>query len=160
PAFAPEPLAAADLDALREAIREQAEEALTTLRDSIGRLSGEVAEAARQLLDERPALLDGPPAVPDPGANGQKIRCHGDYHLGQVLRAGEDFITLDFEGEPARTVEERRGKQSPLKDVAGMLRSFDYAAHAGLFAVARDRPDDSARLEPWADLWRDWVSAA
>jgi maltose alpha-D-glucosyltransferase/alpha-amylase len=153
-------LTAVDLDALREAIREQAEEALTTLRASVDRLSGAVAEAARQLLDAGPALLDDPPAVSGPGANGQKIRCHGDYHLGQVLRGDEDFVILDFEGEPTRTVEERRGKQSPLKDVAGMLRSFDYAAHAGLFAVTRDRPGDFARLEPWADLWRDWVSAA
>jgi maltose alpha-D-glucosyltransferase/alpha-amylase len=160
PAFAPEPITAADLDALRGAIREQAEKALTTLRAAVGRLTGEVASGARQFLDAGPGLLDDPPAVPGPGANGQKIRCHGDYHLGQVLWADDDFIILDFEGEPTRTVEERRARQSPLKDVAGMLRSFDYAAHAGLFAVARDRPGDFARLQPWADLWRDGVSAA
>src|SRR5262249_11388708 len=83
-----------------------------------------------------------------------------DYHLGQVLRAGDDFIILDFEGEPARSVEERREKQSPLKDVVGMLRSFDYAAYAGLFEFTRSRPELLDRLEPWARLWQTWTSAA
>ena len=80
--------------------------------------------------------------------------------MGQVLWADGDFVILDFEGEPTRTIEERRAKQSPLKDVAGMLRSFDYAAYAGLFAFTKDRPDDFARLAPWAEQWRDAVSAA
>src|SRR5262249_28303675 len=83
-----------------------------------------------------------------------------DYHLGQVLRAGDDFIILDFEGEPARSVEERREKQSPLKDVVGMLRSFDYAAYAGLFEFTRSRRELFDCLEPWARLWQTWTSAA
>jgi maltose alpha-D-glucosyltransferase/alpha-amylase len=160
PVFAPEPLTEADLDVLHQDMRGQAEGALTTLRATVDRLSDEVAAAARQLLDGGPALLDDPREVPGPGANGRKIRCHGDYHLGQVLWADDDFIILDFEGEPTRSVEERNAKRSPLKDVAGMLRSFDYAAYAGLFAFTRDRPAEFARLEPWAELWRDWVSWA
>jgi maltose alpha-D-glucosyltransferase/alpha-amylase len=89
-----------------------------------------------------------------------KIRIHGDYHLGQVLWVDNDFVILDFEGEPARTVEDRRQKASALRDVAGMLRSYHYAAYAGLFAFTRERPDDFARLEPWADLWHQWAAAA
>ena len=89
-----------------------------------------------------------------------KTRVHGDYHLGQVLRADDDYVILDFEGEPARSVEERREKQSPLKDVVGMLRSFDYAAYAALFEFTRSRPGDFDRLEPWARLWQSWTSAA
>ena len=85
---------------------------------------------------------------------------HGDYHLGQVLWAEGDFYLLDFEGEPARSLPYRRQKQSPLKDVAGMLRSFNYAAYAGLFGQAATRPADFGRLEPWAHIWQTWASAA
>ena len=85
---------------------------------------------------------------------------HGDYHLGQVLWAEGDFYILDFEGEPLRSLAERRQKQSPLKDIAGMLRSFDYAAYAGLFARTPSRPAEFARLEPWAQLWQTWTTGA
>ena len=91
--------------------------------------------------------------------NGQRIRIHGDYHLGQVLRVKTDFVILDFEGEPARPLEVRRAKHSPLKDVAGMLRSFNYAAWAALMKYTSRRPEDQSRLGPWARLWDQSVSA-
>ncbi len=88
------------------------------------------------------------------------IRVHGDYHLGQVLRVDDDYVILDFEGEPAKPLAKRREKQSPLKDVVGMLRSFDYAAHAGLFAATEgQRPAERDRLVPWARTWQSWTSA-
>lgn len=92
-----------------------------------------------------------------------KTRYHGDYHLGQVLRTGDDFRILDFEGEPARTLAERRAKHCPLKDVAGMLRSLDYAAYAIFFEMSSEvhmEEDGRARLEIWARAWEDLAQRA
>lgn len=86
---------------------------------------------------------------------GKKTRVHGDYHLGQVIRSFRGWLILDFEGEPARSLADRRAKQSPLKDVAGMLRSFGYAAAASLFARAGNDEAERKRLEPWALTWED-----
>ncbi|MGA8156214.1 MAG: maltose alpha-D-glucosyltransferase [Rhodoplanes sp.] len=89
-----------------------------------------------------------------------RIRCHGDYHLGQVLYTGKDFIIIDFEGEPARPLSVRRMKGSPIRDVAGMLRSFHYAAYAGLMGQAAGvRPEDFEQLEPAAKFWYIWSVA-
>jgi maltose alpha-D-glucosyltransferase/alpha-amylase len=91
-----------------------------------------------------------------------RIRRHGDYHLGQVLHTGNDFVIIDFEGEPARPLTERRLKRSPLTDVAGLLRSFDYATNAALRDFLQRtsfRPEQAETLRRWADAWYDWCSA-
>ena len=86
---------------------------------------------------------------------GAKTRLHNDYHLGQVLLSKNDFVITDFEGEPARPLEERRRKHSPLRDVAGMLRSFDYAMNAALFDALTERPTDAHdRVARAARLWQ------
>src|SRR6267378_2447030 len=90
--------------------------------------------------------------------NTTRIRVHGDYHLGQVLYTGHDFVIIDFEGEPTRSLYERRLKRLAMRDVAGMLRSFSYACQAAMFSqqVPAERLPE---LQAWARFWVDSVSA-
>jgi maltose alpha-D-glucosyltransferase/alpha-amylase len=88
-----------------------------------------------------------------------RIRCHGDYHLGQALFTGKDFVIIDFEGEPARSLSERRLKRSPLRDIAGMIRSFHYAAQTALNKQGPRLPQAN-NMNHWAQYWYTWVSAS
>jgi maltose alpha-D-glucosyltransferase/alpha-amylase len=89
------------------------------------------------------------------------IRTHGDYHLGQVLYTGKDFVIIDFEGEGARSSSERRNKASALQDVGGMLRSIHYAAVTATFNRSGSViPVKRADLEPWGPSWYKWVTAS
>ena len=158
-AFSPEPISVNYLEELQESINAQALRAYELLKKTMSGLADDTVELAALLLSRRTRTLNGLGAANLDHVDGQRTRIHGDYHLGQVLRVKTDFAILDFEGEPARSLEARRAKHSPLKDVAGMLRSFNYAAWAALMKYTSRRPEDQARLEPWARLWDQSVSA-
>jgi len=159
PAFAPEALTDADLNAQLVDIRQHASTILDMLQERLPYLPDEVVEVAASVLGRRRQILDRFVPLNGDFPPTQRIRIHGDYHLGQVLRVRMDFVILDFEGEPARPLAVRRSKQCPLKDVAGMLRSFGYAAYAGLKNYAARHPEYLTRLEPWAQLWERSAAA-
>ena len=173
-AFCAEPFRAAELEQDVRRIEAQLAQVVETLKSKFAGLEDSVADLAAEFLSRRRELLARIRALANLKAAGQRIRIHGDYHLGQVLRTADkaskgapgigDFVILDFEGEPARTLAERRQKQSPLKDVAGMLRSFSYAAHSGLDRYtggAAENPaaaEDAAKLTAWATRWEAAVA--
>jgi maltose alpha-D-glucosyltransferase/alpha-amylase len=152
PGFAPEPFNAMAQRSVVQSMRASSRRAFELLRKKVDDLpdafrteAEEVLAAEKQILAQERRLLEQRSAA-------HKIRIHGDFHLGQVLHTGRDFIFLDFEGEPARPLGERKLKRSALRDVAGMMRSFQYAAYSALWQPAM-RPEDVPFLERWADVW-------
>ena len=165
PAFSAEPFSPFDIEADATRIDAQIVRTLDALKRCMSQLTDDATvDSAALLLSRRIDLFARANVITSSalGNSGQRIRIHGDYHLGQVLRSHGDYVILDFEGEPARSLAERRAKQSPLKDVAGMLRSFSYAAYAGLASFTQRRPPnneaDARNLEAWARLWQNTVS--
>ncbi len=168
PGFVPEPLTAEDLGQAAARIEAQIRTNLEALKRSLPGLDDATSDAAGLLLSRRLSLVARARTLGTLPAGGQRIRIHGDFHLGQTLRTkgrgkggenGGDFVLLDFEGEPARSLVERKRKHSPLKDVAGMMRSFSYAAYAGLerFAASHAEAGNAydGGLEDWARAWQD-----
>ena len=162
-AFAPEAFSRLYQRSLYQGLPNQAVRAFQLLRRRVDTLFEETRSDAQALLDRQSEVADRLQAIIRRGITAVRTRTHGDYHLGQVLYTGSDFVIIDFEGEPARPISERQIKMSPLRDVAGMLRSFDYACHSALedqFANVVIQRDDYSLLESWVRFWVTWTSAA
>ena len=159
PAFAPEPFTALYRRSLYQSMRTLADQSLNLLGKRLKDLPEPLRASADKVLKLRHVIFARFRQLLDINTTAMRIRCHGDFHLGQVLFTGKDFVIIDFEGEPTRPLGERRLKRSPLRDVAGMLRSFSYAAMVKLKSQSV-RPDDPVQLRPWARFWNNWVSVA
>jgi maltose alpha-D-glucosyltransferase/alpha-amylase len=153
PDFRPEPFNLQHQRSVFQSIRSETKHTMTMLGRALPGLDEHASQLADLVLARSANLVGFHDYMLQETIELSKIRIHGDYHLGQVLYTGKDFIMLDFEGEPARTLGERRLKRSALIDVAGMLRSFHYAAHYGLLESRTIRPHDREVLEGYADLW-------
>ncbi len=160
--FAPERFSKLYQRSLYQSMRALTTRVWIQFANAIPRLPQALRPVAERIVVHQDRILALFRKMMEAKLTGKRIRCHGDYHLGQVLFTGKDFVIIDFEGEPARPVSERKIKRSPLRDVAGMLRSFHYAAHTALMKESAKgilKDQELRHLEGWADYWYRWVAA-
>jgi maltose alpha-D-glucosyltransferase/alpha-amylase len=160
PAWRPEDFSLLYQRSVYQSMRSLSRRVFLTLSRNLDRLSPADRAAADRVLAAEAEVLARFGRIRERKISASKIRIHGDYHLGQVLFTGKDFMIIDFEGEPARTFSERRLKRSPLRDVAGMIRSFHYASFTALHRHMRNHPADALLLEPWMEAWYTYAGGA
>lgn len=158
PAFSPEYFTPNYQRSLYSSLRKLAKDRLRLLSNSLSKLNAETRELAEKVLALEDSILECFSEIYTTRIQAIKTRIHGDYHLGQVLFTGKDFVIIDFEGEPGFSFSERRLKKNPLKDVAGMMRSFHYAAFGKILLNENYRAQDMEFLEQWAEQWQHYVS--
>ncbi|MGI9089316.1 MAG: maltose alpha-D-glucosyltransferase [Chthoniobacterales bacterium] len=157
-AFAPEPFNALAQRSVFQSMRGTLRKNFALLQKKLPSLPEAFRAEAESVLAAEDQILAQEQRILEQRSAAMKIRIHGDYHLGQALYTGKDFVILDFEGEPARALSERKLKRSALRDVAGMMRSFQYAAYSALWQPAM-RSEDTPFLERWADIWYRQMSS-
>ena len=152
--FAPEPVGPADIAAWTERLVERSGHTFDLLAEKRDGLDDADQALADRLLASRAAITDHIRRSLPPTIKAVKVRHHGDFHLGQVLIAKDDAFILDFEGEPGRSLAERRLKAPAARDVAGLLRSIDYSTTAALFDATSLTPEERHILHPKLEIWR------
>ena len=157
--FAPEAFTKLYQRSVYQNLRSQIRRTMSMVRRVARRLDDSDRKLADAFLDSESRMLNFIARITDHRIAGEKIRVHGDYHLGQVLFTGRDFVIIDLEGEPARTLSERRLKYSAFRDVAGMIRSFHYAVSTRFLERAALRPEDRETLEPWIETWYGYIAS-
>jgi maltose alpha-D-glucosyltransferase/alpha-amylase len=166
PAFMPEPFGKLYQRSVYQSMRNLTGRLCNRLTRERDVLPAEARLIAERLAGSQNDLLKRFRTMLDTELGGARIRCHGDYHLAQLLHTGKEFVIIDFEGEPSRPLGERRLKRSPLRDIASMVRSFDYAAQSVLFEKASSRgrspglirSEDRVLLSGWATAWQNRIS--
>ncbi|HYP35083.1 MAG TPA: putative maltokinase, partial [Stellaceae bacterium] len=154
PDFVPEPVSPEDIAEWRDDLAGAAAHMLSSLEHERSNLPAQTRDLADRVLALRHELFERILRLIPDTVEAQKTRYHGDFHLGQVIVVQNDFFIIDFEGEPARPLASRRRKSSPLRDVAGMIRSFDYATVAAVRHLAEARPAAEPRMTQLAEAWR------
>jgi trehalose synthase-fused probable maltokinase len=162
PDFEPEPFSLEYRRSRYESMERLVSHTCSLLTSRLNNLPPVTGQEARRVLSIEPHIQNRFRGFFELETRAMRVRCHGDYHLGQVLWTGQDFLIIDFEGEPGRPLSERRMKHTPIIDVAGMLRSFYYVPYATLLRQQPDflEEDTEAGLEPWIRFWHSWVSVA
>jgi maltose alpha-D-glucosyltransferase/alpha-amylase len=160
PQFAPEPFSSFDTRSVYQSLRNLTGTVLRSLRAELPELPEELRGNARRAADQEAAVLKRFEPLLSRKLEGLRLRIHGDYHLGQVLYTGKDVVIIDFEGDRSKELSERRRKRTPLRDVAGMIYSFQLATFTTLLDTTVVREADRALVLPWASEWHRWISAA
>ncbi|WP_293133669.1 maltose alpha-D-glucosyltransferase [Microcoleus sp. bin38.metabat.b11b12b14.051] len=161
PAFAPENFTSFYQRSIYQNMRNTAGRILLLLKKRLSKLPPETQKLAQNLLNREELLMERFKSILNLRITADRIRCHGDFHFGQVLYTGKDFVIIDFGGERNRPLSERRMKRSPLRDVAGMLQSFNYAVTLALRNEVESgmiRPENLPEMQQWANVWHRWVS--
>ncbi|MDY6785252.1 MAG: maltose alpha-D-glucosyltransferase [Cyanobacteriota bacterium] len=161
--FAPEPFTSFYQRSIYQYSRNLAGKVLLALAQHLERLPESTQTLAKMVLNRQDQILERFRLLLEQKISAMRTRCHGKYHLGQVLYTGKDFIIIDFKGETDRPLSERRMKRSPLRDVAGMLQSFGYAANVAFRQEVENgtiRDDNLPVMEQWTQFWQQWTSAA